>query len=288
MLKFFTVSGLLSALCLLASCVSQKKFEEQLARADNYQNQAISAQDQVRSLQSTRDSLESLLTRMNGEVTDLQGDTSGLAAQFRQAQDLNHHLNDLYDQAVNQNKASATNQSRLSNELQNLQDLLARKDSAVNALKSRIQNALMGFDKSDLTVTNKNGKIYVSLAEKLLFKTGSTAVDPKGVDALRKLAGVLQKDSTINIMIEGNTDNVPLKGTGYLKDNWDLSVLRATSIVRILTGFDVQANRITASGRSEFDPVAPNEDPAGRALNRRTDIILTPNLDELYRILGTD
>ncbi|HUX85173.1 MAG TPA: hypothetical protein VMV20_08055, partial [Chitinophagaceae bacterium] len=184
MQKFATLSVLISALCLLASCVSQKKFEDQLARADNYQNQALSAQDQVRGLQSTQDSLENLLAQINKEVTDLQGDTSGLSARFRQAQDLNHHLNDLYDQAVSQNKASATNQSRLSSELENLQNLLARKDSAVNALKSRIQNALMGFDKSDLTVTNKNGRIYVSLAEKLLFKTGSTAVDPKGVDAL--------------------------------------------------------------------------------------------------------
>jgi chemotaxis protein MotB len=288
MQKSLTIIIVLSACCLMSSCVSQKKFEDQLARADTYQSQSMSAQDQVRALQSTRDSLQNSIAEINKQLEDLQSDTSALTSKFRQTQDLNHHLNDLYDQAVTQNKASASTQSRLSNELLNLQQLLARKDSAVNALKTRIQSALMGFDKSDLTVTNRNGRIYVSLAEKLLFKTGSTAVDPKGVEALKKLAEVLQKDSTINIMIEGHTDNVPLKGSGYLKDNWDLSVLRATSIVRILTGFEVQPNRITASGRSEFDPVASNDDSPGRSLNRRTDIILTPNLDELYRILGTD
>lgn len=281
MRKNLFIVSLLGALWLVSGCVSQKKFSDQLARADSYETKAMNSQEQVMALQASRDSLNQL-------NSSLQNDTTDLATNNRKAQNQNRQLNDMYNQAMNQNQASQNAQSKLSSELEKLQSLLARKDSAVNALKTRIQNALMGFDKSDLTVTNKNGRIYVSLAEKLLFKTGSTAVDPKGVNALKKLAEVLQKDSTINIMIEGHTDNVPLKGSGNLKDNWDLSVLRATSIVRILTGFEVQPERITASGRSEYDPVDSNDSTAGRALNRRTDIILTPNLDELYRILGTD
>jgi len=281
MYRITTATVILGIILLCSACVSQKKFEDQLARADTYQTQVISAQDEARALKADRDSLQNI-------INQLTADTADMVASNQQARDMNQHLSNLYKQAIRENNASTSAQSRLSSELQKLQDLLARKDSAVNALKGRIQKALLGFDKSDLTVTIKNGKIYVSLAEKLLFKTGSTAVDPKGVNALKKLAAVLEKDSSINIMIEGHTDNVPLKGSGNMKDNWDLSVLRATSIVRILTSYAVQPARITASGRSEYNPVASNEHAAGRALNRRTDIILTPNLDELYKILGED
>jgi chemotaxis protein MotB len=113
-------------------------------------------------------------------------------------------------------------------------------------------------------------------------------VDPKGVDALHKLSSVLKKDPDIHVMVEGHTDDVPLHGTGAMKDNWDLSVLRATSITRILADDGVAPQQITAAGRSKFVPVAGNDTPEGRALNRRTEIILTPKLDELFKILETD
>jgi len=144
----------------------------------------------------------------------------------------------------------------------------------------------MKYKTDELSVSIKDGSVYVSLSEKLLFKSGSDVVDPKGVAALRSLALVLNSTKDINVLIEGHTDNIPIK-TALFKDNWDLSTSRATSIVRILTrdnGFD--SRRITSSGRSEFRPLNPNDTPEGRAGNRRTEVILSPDLNELYKMLN--
>lgn len=163
---------------------------------------------------------------------------------------------------------------------------LKRKDSAVIALRESVLKALSGFDKLDITVEKRNGKVYVSMAEKLLFKSGSINVDPKGKEALLKLAQALNKQKDVTINIEGHTDNKNIS-TEKIKDNWDLSVLRATSIVRILTGEGkIDDKRIIASGRGESLPVQSNATAEGRAQNRRTEIILTPNLDKLLDILN--
>jgi len=168
-----------------------------------------------------------------------------------------------------------------------LEDILNRKDSVVNALKEKVSAALLGFENDGLTVALKNGKVYVSLEEQLLFKTGSYEVDQKGVNALKKLARVLEANPDINIMIEGHTDDVPyITSGGPIKDNWDLSVKRATAIVRILLdGSTINPQRLIAAGRGEFMPVDPAKTPEARQKNRRTEIILTPKLDELFRIL---
>jgi chemotaxis protein MotB len=145
---------------------------------------------------------------------------------------------------------------------------------------------LLGFEGQGLTVTRRDGKVYVSLEEQLLFKTGSTVVDPNGVRALQQLAVVLANNPDISIMIEGHTDNVPFRQGSSIKDNWDLSVMRATSIVRILLGAaNIEPTRITVAGRGEFLPVDPADTPEARRKNRRTEIILSPDLSELYRIL---
>jgi chemotaxis protein MotB len=168
-----------------------------------------------------------------------------------------------------------------------LQDILNRQEQLVSELKATIDKALAGFSSSDLTVERKNGKVYVSLSEKLLFATGSTVVDPKGKDALKKLADVLKANPDIKIEIEGHTDNVPLKSANFPKDNWDLSVLRATAIVKILTAENgLDPVRLTAEGRGEYFPVADNSTTEGKAKNRRTEIILSPNLDELFNLIN--
>jgi len=170
-----------------------------------------------------------------------------------------------------------------------LEKILFKKDSVVKALKSNVSGALLGFENDDLSVKIQNGKVYVSLEEKLLFKSGSTKVDTKGIDALKKLAHVLEQNQDINITIEGHTDNVPLKPGGEFKDNWDLSVQRATSIIRILLeNSKIEPKRLTASGRGEYQPVASNANVGGKAKNRRTEIILTPKLDELFKILESN
>ena len=173
--------------------------------------------------------------------------------------------------------------------LNELEKILFRKDSVVNALKESVSKALMGFEGQGLTVQMKNGKVYVSLDEKLLFKSGSTSVDPKGVQALQKLSKVLESNKDVNIMIEGHTDDVPFTKGASIKDNWDLSVMRATAVVRILLNdSSMDPLRLTASGHGEFMPVDPSKTSVARTKNRRTEIILTPKLDELLKILETN
>jgi len=168
-----------------------------------------------------------------------------------------------------------------------LQNILARKDSSVNAIRQKVTNALLGMENEGLSVKVLNGKVYVSLEEKLLFKSGSIEVEPKGVNALKKLSRVLDQNTDINITIEGHTDIVPVISSPAMKDNWDLSVKRATSIVRILLdGSKIDPKRLIASGRGEFMPVDPGKTAEAKQKNRRTEIILTPKIDALLDILN--
>ncbi|MGC8825320.1 MAG: OmpA family protein [Bacteroidales bacterium] len=170
--------------------------------------------------------------------------------------------------------------------LKELESILFKKDSVVRALRNVVSDALLGFEGEGLSVDIRNGKVYVSLEENLLFPSGSTTVNARGKDALKKLAQVLERNPDINITIEGHTDNVPYKSKGDIKDNWDLSVMRATAIIRILLeNKGIDPKRLTAAGKGEFSPVASNKTVEGRAKNRRTEIILTPKLDELFKIL---
>jgi chemotaxis protein MotB len=173
--------------------------------------------------------------------------------------------------------------------LDELQSILNKKDSVVKALKNKVSEALLGYENKGLTVKQKNGKVYVSMEESLLFASGKYEVTAKGADALKKLAKVLEANADINIMVEGHTDNVPYKGTDQLLDNWDLSAKRATTVVRILlTNSGINPERITAAGRSEYVPVDKAKTPEARSKNRRTEIILTPKLDELLKIIESN
>ena len=170
--------------------------------------------------------------------------------------------------------------------LEEMNKVIARQDSITKSLNNILRNALLGFNSDELSVEIKNGKVYVSMSDKLLFKSGSSAVEAKGKEALKLLGGVLDKNVDIDILVEGHTDNVPIKTSVY-KDNWDLSVARATSIVRILaTDYKIAPTRMTASGKGEYFPKAGNDTFEGRAKNRRTEIILSPKLDELMKLLN--
>jgi chemotaxis protein MotB len=169
--------------------------------------------------------------------------------------------------------------------LAELEVLIRRQDSITNGLNNIIKKALLSFNSDEITVEMKNGKVYVSMTDKLLFRSGSADVEDKGKDAIKKLAEVLNKNTDVSIMIEGHTDNIPIK-TAQFQDNWDLSVGRAINIVRLLDEtYKVDAKRLTAAGRGEYMPKASNETPEGRAKNRRTEIILSPKLDELYKLI---
>ena len=170
-----------------------------------------------------------------------------------------------------------------------LEDILKRKDDAVAALKRKLTEALLGFENKGLTITQKNGKVYVSMDESLLFASGKTEIEAKGLEALRHVAKVLEQNPDINMMVEGHTDDVPMNGKGEIKDNWDLSVMRATSISKIiLNAGNINGNRITAAGRGEFFPIEKGSNSENRKKNRRTELILSPKLDELFKVLESN
>ncbi len=167
-----------------------------------------------------------------------------------------------------------------------LEAMINKKDELLSNLKKKVKDALLGFENNGLTIEQKNGKVYVSLDESLLFASGSYSVEGKGKEVLKKLAVVLESSSDIDVVVEGHTDNVPLKSKGDIEDNWDLSVKRATSVVKIITkNSKVNPKRLTAAGRSEYLPLDLSNTVEGRKKNRRIEVILTPKLDELFELL---
>lgn len=161
------------------------------------------------------------------------------------------------------------------------------QSDAMASLRKKVSDALVNFKAEDLSVSQKDGKVYVSLSENLLFASGSAKVDPKGLEALSKLADVLRANSDIQVMVEGHTDSIPIR-TSRFTDNWELSTARATSIVRALTAtYQVPPHSVQVAGRGEHQPIATNATPDGRARNRRTEIILVPKLNELFDLVGS-
>jgi len=203
---------------------------------------------------------------------------------------MNEKMKNLDELSKQLNVAQANMQDK-EKKLKELQDILNKQEQNVKALRESVSNALLGFENQGLTINIKNGKVYVSLDESLLFASGKFDVDSKGVAALKKLASVLEKDSTISVLIEGHTDNVPYKGASgqQIKDNWDLSVMRATAIVKILLeNGKIAPDRLSASGRSQYVPVDNADTKEAKAKNRRTEIILTPKLDKLFQIIESN
>ena len=256
------------------------------------QKEIAALQQQNADLTKSRDQLTLEKTALAADKARSEDALRGsLISKSQQVNQLNQNLGDAETDIKNKNADLQSKDADLQSKnarIADLQSALAQKDAATKALRQRVSDALLGFNAQDLQVSVKNGKVYVSLSEQLLFKSGSTKVDPKGQDALRKLAVALKDNKDVNVLVEGHTDNVPIKGAtaSGARDNWDLSVMRATEITRLLTTAGMEPAQVTPSGRAEFLPLAPNDTPANKALNRRTDIILTPKLDELFSILG--
>lgn len=249
-------------LCICAaSCVSNKKY--------------IAAKDQAR-----RDSmmLAARLAEQQARIGQLEGKVGQLKASGDFTSD---QLNQSQEEIAKQQQRLQEQQARM----QQLQALIDQQRLATEALRSKIADAMKGFSSDQLSVFTKNGRVYVSMQESLLFPSGSAVVNPKGKEALGTLAAALNQNLDINVMVEGHTDSVAIKTAKY-EDNWALSVGRSTSITRILTNdYGVAPTRITATGRSQFEPIADNISPEGRARNRRTEIILAPKLDELMKLI---
>lgn len=230
-------------------------------------------------------------TRLANKVETLQTDIANLQVDIKDLKAkisaLNNQNNQLGQQTAEQQNQLSQSKETLQQQqvrLQHLQALLAQQKAQSDELKNKMTEALKGFNSNDLSVYQKNGKVYVRLSENLLFPSGSAVVNPKGVDALSKLAAVLNLNSDVSVNIEGHTDSIPIRAR--FKDNWDLSTARANAIVRILVdNYRVDPVRVIASGHSYYDPIESNATLEGRAKNRRTEIILSPKLDEMYKLL---
>ncbi|MBO4550216.1 MAG: OmpA family protein [Bacteroidaceae bacterium] len=267
------------ACVLLSSCVvSKKKFE--IAEAGRY------------AALYSRDSLADLLdmTRNDYAILDelrkgLENDTALLKNSIRNYQQL-LATGQNENQKLNANLAQKISElDEREKTIAELQKMIDQQKKKVKDLLNSVKDALLGFSSDELTVREEDGKVYVAMSDKLLFESGKAIVNQQGREALGKLAQVLNKQTDIDVYIEGHTDNVPIK-TAVFQDNWDLSVIRATSVVRILTQtYGVNPLQIQPCGRGEFKPVDVNTTPEGKARNRRTEIIMAPRLDKLFKML---
>ena len=261
-------------------------------RSDSVQNgKALTIlQDKYNELSDTYD----LLTSKNSRyMADKAKETKRLLEQLEQAQtalfekedELNNLSNSL-DVKEEELKLAEKELSARSIRVTELETIINRKDSMVTALKKSISKALIGLEGEGLTIEQRNGKVYISLEEDLLFASGKYVVNSGGVTALNKLATALSSQTDLEILVEGHTDDIPLSGKGLVKDNWDLSVMRATNVVKVLTkNPSLNPLQLTAAGRAEFVPIASNETKEGRSSNRRIEMILSPNLDDLFDLL---
>jgi chemotaxis protein MotB len=304
---------------MLSSCVSAEKYNEMETSRNTFQQCADSLQRMVQEMTRT-------MAQMDTRLADAARDAAQMNDQFykrgEQLDSINRLAADLLDRytalSSNYNQLKSTSaketqrllgsleqaqkdvntRSSLQREtedklkareqrLKEVEQKLQARDAALQALRTKISEALVGVKEGDLSVETRGGKVYVSLSNRLLFASGSTQIEAGGKQALKQLAAALNRQPDINIIVEGHTDDAKILNTsGAIKDNWDLSVMRATEVIRFLTADGkVESKRITASGRGEYAPLEAGSTPEIRAKNRRTEIILTPKLDELFEVL---
>lgn len=268
----------ISALLLCSACVSKKKY----LLAENGRLEAIGRSEALKEelikYQDDNDDLNNRLAILAKDTAAMKRDIKNYKTMLNTNMGEQDKLNALLQQKMTE----LDERERTINELQ---DMMNAQSEKVKNLLNNVKDALLGFNNDELTVTEKNGKVYVAMSDKLLFQSGSAKVDNRGKEALAKLAEVLNKQNDIDVFIEGHTDSKPIN-TSLFKDNWDLSVIRATSVVRILTkDYNVNPLQIQPCGRGEFMPIANNETTEGRSKNRRTEIIMAPKLDKLMQML---
>ncbi|HKJ47840.1 MAG TPA: OmpA family protein [Christiangramia sp.] len=303
----------------LTSCVSSKKYGELESRNADLLRDNRSMNQDLEGLRNSNKNLEDQLTRLKTDFETTTTERNDLMQKLTALEKNYSSLEDSYDALEKNSSAAIAENSRQNRELlaqldekeaaliqeknrleklekdlavrsqriDELESVIAAKDAKMNALKNAVSNALTNFEGKGLTVEQRGGKVYVSMENKLLFESGSWAVNSEGKKAVQQLGSVLAQNPDIAVLIEGHTDNVPYGGSGQLKDNWDLSTKRATSIVHILRdNANIDPQNLTAAGKGEFAPVASNDSEAGKAKNRRIEVILTPKLDEITKLLN--
>lgn len=308
----------LAVLSIATSCVSSKKYNELEGRNADLQRENRRMSDDLEKNRQFSDDLKEKYAVLTKDYETITTERNQLMEKLNAARKNYESLEKSYDALEKNSSAAIAENSRQNRELlaqldekeadliaeknrleklekdlalrsqriDELEKVIAAKDAKMNALKDAVSNALTNFEGKGLTVEQRNGKVYVSMENKLLFDSGSWAVNSEGRRAVQQLGEVLAKNPDIAVLIEGHTDNVPYSGRGELQDNWDLSTKRATAIVHILReNSNIDPQNLTAAGRGEFMPVATNDTEAGRAKNRRIEVILTPKLDEITKLL---
>ncbi|MDR2906623.1 MAG: OmpA family protein [Bacteroidales bacterium] len=296
----------------LQAAALEKENQEKGVQINELNAQIEQQKEQLAKLQNEYDDMEAGYKLAKANLENLQKEydelndkfSTALAGNRSENQKLLKELQDARDNLIKREAEVAAKQKELDQKQRDLDKLLAdfrekeqrvnelqaildNKDAELKALRDKVMEALLGFKDKGLTVYTKNGKVYVSMAEKLLFASGSWQVGDEGKRAIREVASVLAKNPDINVMVEGHTDNVPFNGRGDAKDNLDLSVMRATAISKVLLeNKGVEKSSVVSAGRGDSSPVVENDSPENRAKNRRSEIILTPKLDELLNILG--
>jgi len=232
--------------------------------------------------------IENYAQRLTGQSQDLNRANNLLAARTKELNDKEAAFTAKEQAFKEQENTLRIKQAELEKKESDARNALAAKERELEQLRSSLNNALVGFADKGLNVETRDGKVYVSMESKLLFPSASWTVSKDGVEAIKTLAKILEQNTDLNILVEGHTDNAAYKGSTAVKDNWDLSVMRATSIVKLLLqhGPAIDPARIEACGHGEFAPKVPNDTPANKALNRRTEIILTPKMSEILNLLG--
>ena len=320
-----SILQLVACLLILSSCVAPKIHNALIAENAAVKSDLNAQQKKVLKLQLEAEELEAAIRDLKAIIFNLRNDSTQNGAALIALQNKYDALSDSYDLLASKNIREMTSKakeikqlleqleqarselfvkedelSKLSTSLEfkeqelksrsirvaELETIIDAKDSIVTALKQSISKALTGLEGDGLTIEQRAGKVYISLEESLLFASGKYEVNSGGVVALNKLATALASQKELEILVEGHTDNIPLSGKGLLADNWDLSVMRATNVVKVLTtNTSLNPLQLTAAGRAEFVPIASNETAEGRSANRRIEMILSPNLDDLFKLL---
>ncbi len=304
---------------LFTSCVSPKVYKDLEGKYNNLKKENRTLSDENETLLNAKNKAKNSLKQLQKEYDEvvtqrdkLQSDYNALKSNYENLKGSYNALEENSSAAISENlkknrellaqlegkeQALASENARLeilkkelenrSKRIEELESLIAAKDAAMTDLKNAISRALTDFEGKGLTIEKRDGKVYVSMENKLLFGSGSWAVGTEGRRAVQQLGNVLGDNPDIAVLIEGHTDNVPFTGSGQVKGNWDLSTKRATAIVNILIeNTAINPENLTAAGRGEFAPITTNDTAAGKAKNRRIEVVLTPKLDEISKLLN--
>jgi chemotaxis protein MotB len=271
---------------LLFSCVSSKKFKKSQADYATLQTQQTALQGDLTACNNEKATLQSQKTALEGNITDLNRQIDLLKQNNTQALKQLEDMSVISATQAESIKKSMDNIGAKDSYIQTLQQQMARKDSLNMALVMNLKGAVGDMNDQDINIKVDKGVVYIDISDKMLFKTAKFDITPQAKTVLGKVAAVLKNQPDIEFMVEGHTDNVEYKGAGYVLDNWDLSVKRATSVVRVLQKeYGMDPAKIAAAGRGEYKPIADNSTKEGKAANRRTRIVILPQLDQFFKLL---